>query len=61
MATLLIWPWRGGLCWPMPVPVIRTASGPITLPKILELPDTVWINKPTTDLNTTQEASTDAA
>jgi putative transposase len=35
--------------------------GPITSPKILDLPDTVWINKPKTDPNTTQEATTDAA
>ncbi len=35
--------------------------GPITAPKILDLPDTVWINKPKTDPNITPESSTDAA
>jgi hypothetical protein len=35
--------------------------GPIAAPKILDLPDTVWINNPKTDPNITQEASTDAA
>jgi putative transposase len=35
--------------------------GPTAAPKILDLPDTVWINKPKTDPNITQEASTDAA
>lgn len=35
--------------------------GPTTAPKILDLPDTVWINKPKTDPNTTQKVSTDAA
>jgi putative transposase len=35
--------------------------GPITAPKILDLPDTVWINKPATDPNNRDDTQTTAA